>query len=160
MIRAVSVHDAEAICGIYNYYVENTAISFEQQPVSVPEMQKRIKKATLPWLVYEKDKTAVGYAYASQWKERNAYRYTMETTVYVSQTAVGQQIGTQLYEALLLALRDFPVHALIGVIALPNTASITLHEKLGFTKAAHFKEVGWKFNRWIDVGYWIKINRE
>lgn len=160
MIRTVDRDDAEILCNIYNYYIENTTISFELQPVSVPEMQKRIEKATLPWLVYEKNKTAVGYAYASQWKERSAYRYTIETTVYVSQTAVGQQIGTQLYEALLLALRDFSVHALIGVIALPNAASIALHEKFGFTKAAHFQEVGWKFNRWIDVGYWIKINRE
>lgn len=158
MIRAVDSDDAETLGNIYNYYVANTTISFEEQPVSVLEMEKRIEKATLPWLVYEKEKTAVGYAYANKWKERSAYRHTLEVTVYLSQTAVGQGIGTQLYEALLAALDDFAVHALIGVIALPNAASIALHEKLGFTKAAHFKEVGWKFNRWIDVGYWTKIS--
>ena len=157
MIRTVNSDDAEALCNIYNYYVENTAVSFEEQSVSVAEMQSRIEKAALPWLVYEMDKTAVGYAYASQWKTRSAYRFTAETTVYLVKTAVNQQLGTQLYKALLLALRDFPIHAVIGVIALPNPASIALHEKLGFEKVAHFKEVGWKFNRRIDVGYWELI---
>jgi len=157
MIRAVNGDDAEALCNIYNYYVENTVISFEEQPISVAEMQSRIEKTTLPWLVYEQGKTAVGYAYASQWKTRSAYRFTAETTVYLSKTAVNQQLGTQLYKALLLALRDLPIHAVIGVIAQPNPASIALHEKLGFEKVAHFKEVGWKFNRRIDVGYWELI---
>jgi len=157
MIRTVNSNDAEALCIIYNDYVENTTISFEVQPVTVADMKKRIETATLPWLVYEMDKTAVGYAYASKWKARSAYRFTAETTVYLSKTAVNQRIGTQLYEALLLALRDTPIHALIGVIALPNTASIALHEKLGYEKVAHFKEVGWKFNRRIDVGYWELI---
>ena len=157
MIRTVNSGDAKALCIIYNYYVENTAVSFEEQPVSVADMQERIKKAVLPWLVYEMDETAVGYAYASQWKTRSAYRFTVETTVYVEKTAVNQRIGRQLYEALLLALQHHPIHALIGVIALPNPASVALHEKFGFEKVAHFKEVGWKFGRWVDVGYWELI---
>ncbi len=157
MIRTVRPDDVQAICDIYNEYVAHTSITFEEQPVSTVEMQRRVEKGRLPWLVYEEGETAVGYAYAAQWKERSAYRHTVECTIYLAPEAVGRHIGTQLYDALFAALREFPIHALIGVIALPNAASIALHEKFGFEKAAHFREVGRKFNKWVDVGYWIRV---
>ncbi len=157
MIRTVRFDDVQAICDIYNEYVAHTSITFEELPVSTVEMQRRIEKVRLPWLVYEEGGTAVGYAYAAQWKERSAYRHTVECTIYLSPEAAGRQIGTQLYDALFTALREFPIHALIGVIALPNAASIALHEKFGFEKAAYFREVGRKFDKWVDVGYWIKV---
>ena len=159
MIRDVKGHDVAAICSIYNYYIENSVTTFEEQSVSVPEMKKRIKEITkeLPWLVYEENGSVLGYAYASKWKSRCAYRYSAESTVYLSRMSLGKGIGTQLYVALIDRLRRLSLHSVIGGIALPNPASVALHEKTGFEKVAHFKEVGWKMNRWIDVGYWELI---
>jgi len=159
MVRIVTAEDAGAICDIYNPYIKNTIITFEEEPVSTEEMENRILKVTssLPWLVYEMNGNVIGYAYADQWKSRSAYRYAVESTIYVNPRFTGQGIGRQLYESLIPELRRRSLHGVIGVIALPNPASIAFHEKMGFEKAAHFKEVGWKFNKWIDVGYWELI---
>jgi L-amino acid N-acyltransferase YncA len=159
MIRDVQGHDAAAICSIYNYYIENSVTTFEEHPVSVPEMKKRIKEITkeLPWLVFEEQGSVLGYAYASKWKSRCAYRYSAESTVYLSRMSIGRGIGTQLYEALIGRLRSLSFHSVIGGIALPNPASVALQEKRGFEKVAHFNEVGWKMSRWVDVGYWELI---
>ena len=162
MIRNAVLSDAVEICSIYNYYVNNTTITFEEIPVSVKEMEKRILGITsksLPWIVYESDKKIVGYAYASKWKERSAYRYTVESTVYLNKDELGKGIGSILYRNLLEELRNRNFHSVIAVIALPNEKSQKLHEKTGFTKAAYFSEVGFKFNKWLDVGYWeLKLN--
>jgi phosphinothricin acetyltransferase len=107
-----------------------------------------------PWLVAEVDGSLAGYAYASRWRERPAYRYTAESTIYLSQESGGHGYGSKLYNALLDELRAGGFHAVIGVITLPNPASIALHEKLGFSKVAHFSQVGYKFEHWLDVGYW------
>jgi L-amino acid N-acyltransferase YncA len=156
MIRDAKKNDAGAICEIYNYYVLNTIISFEETPASIEEMSRRIEEVILdlPWLVFEEEGKILGFAYATKWQTRRAYRHSVESTVYVSNEAVGLQIGEQLYEALILRLHDCDIHSVIGGIALPNVASENLHQKLGFEKVAQFKEVGWKFNKWIDVGYW------
>ncbi len=109
----------------------------------------------LPWLVAENDSgVVVGYAYASKWKGRCAYRHSAEVTVYLAPDAAAQGVGTRLYEALFSELRDRGIHTAIGGIALPNPPSVALHEKFGMKKVAHFAEVGHKFDRWIDVGYW------
>ncbi len=159
MIRAATVDDAGAICDIYNHYVRNTVITFEEEPVSAEGMRTRILEITaaLPWLVSEEDGQIIGYAYAGKWQGRCAYRFTVESTVYLDPRFKGRGAGTKLYEALISSLRLRSVHCVIGGVALPNPASVALHEKLGFTKAAHFKEVGWKFDEWIDVGYWELI---
>jgi phosphinothricin acetyltransferase len=156
MIRTATTTDAEQICNIYNEYIEHTCISFEEKPVSIKQMQQRIKdiKTSFPWLVFEVDQQILGYAYASTWKTRSAYRYSVESTVYLSANAAGQGIGSQLYSALIAELKETDAHSVIGCIALPNIASIALHEKMGFEKVAHFKEVGRKFDQWIDVGFW------
>ena len=161
MMRRAEKGDAKTICDIYNHYVENTIITFEEQPVSVEDMQDRIGEvsASFPWLVIERNRDVVGFAYASRWKSRCAYRYSVESTVYLSPDVTGLGIGRQLYSELISVLRDRAIHSVIGGIALPNPASVALHEKLGFGKVAHFAEVGWKFNRWIDVGYWELIIR-
>jgi len=96
----------------------------------------------------------LGYCYASKWKGRCAYRYSVESTVYLSPDATGKGIGSKLYGTLLAELRQRQFHTVIGGIALPNPASVALHEKLGFEKVAQFRQVGNKFGRWIDVGYW------
>ena len=156
MIRLASTSDAAAICDIYNYYVSNTCITFEETAVPVSEMAARIEDtmSSLPWLVWEESSAVVGYAYASKWKSRCAYRYTAESTVYLRQDVTGRGIGRKLYEQLVGDLRKAGMHSVIGGIALPNDASQRLHERLGFKKVAHFEQVGRKFNKWIDVGYW------
>lgn len=156
MIRPAATADAAAICAIYNHYVLETTITFEELPVTPEEMENRIGEtlASLPWVVWEHDGAIRGFAYASKWKGRCAYRHSAEVTVYLDPKFVGQGIGSRLYEALMADLGQRNFHAVIGGIALPNPASIALHERLGFRKVAHFEQVGWKFGRWIDVGYW------
>jgi L-amino acid N-acyltransferase YncA len=159
MIRDVQKNEEEAIRLIYNHYIRNSVITFEEEPVSLPEMQDRIETVTgeFPWLVFEENGRLLGYAYASKWKGRCAYRFTVESTVYISKESIGKGIGYQLYKALIDRITGLSFHSIIGGIALPNPASVALHEKLGFEKVAHFKEVGWKMGRWIDVGYWELI---
>ena len=96
----------------------------------------------------------MGYAYASPWRERAAYRHAVETTIYLESRFAGQGMGKRLYVALLQELRKLGLHTAFGVIALPNPASVALHEKCGFRKVGHLAEPGWKFERWVDVGYW------
>jgi phosphinothricin acetyltransferase len=157
MIRHAAHSDLEGVARIYNHYVLNAIATFEEEPISAGEMAGRraaIESAGLPWLVAEQGGQVVGYAYAGKWSGRCSYRFSVESTVYVDPAAVGQGVGTALYKVLLDTLRDKSVHVVIGGIALPNAASVALHERLGFQKVAHFREVGFKFNRWIDVGYW------
>ena len=159
-IRNVSEADAEAITGIYNHYITETIVTFEEEAVSPAEIRRRIlaaQSASRPWFVAGLGDEILGYAYGTGWKERRAYRYSVEVTVYVRPGHAGHGVGSKLYHRLLTALKDLGYHAAMGGIALPNEASIALHEKFGFTKTAHFKEVGFKFNRWIDVGYWQLI---
>ncbi|MGF1495181.1 MAG: GNAT family N-acetyltransferase [Microcoleaceae cyanobacterium] len=156
MIRAVEIQDIPAICQIYNHYIRNTVVTFEEVEVSVADIQGRIQAVIQShcWLVYVQQEQVLGYAYAKPWHSRSAYRFSVESSVYVDPEFVGRGIGRQLYQVLLGQLRQFQVRTVIGIIALPNPASIGLHEKFGFEQAAHFKSVGYKFNQWIDVGYW------
>jgi L-amino acid N-acyltransferase YncA len=155
-LRPCMPSDAASICGIYNHYVLETVVTFEEVPVQVEEMAQRIVDVTsrFPWLVCERDGVVCGYAYAGTWKERSAYRYSVESTVYLAPNVIGQGMGTLVYGALLDALRKTDVHCAVGGISLPNEASVALHEKLGFSKVGHFREVGRKFGKWVDVGYW------
>ncbi|MEQ9004155.1 MAG: N-acetyltransferase family protein [Pseudomonadales bacterium] len=156
-LRPATAADAEALARIYNPYILDTIITFEETAITAAEMARRVAEVDgygLPWLVAEHAGAVVGYAYATRWRTRHAYRFAVESTVYLGPEAIGRGIGTQLYEALFEALRQRGTHAVIGGIALPNDASVGLHEKLGMRKVAHFPEVGFKFGRWIDVGYW------
>lgn len=159
MIKDVSSSDAEEICEIYNHYVKNSVITFEENEVSTVDMESRIARVTakLPWIVFLEDEKILGYAYASEWKLRCAYKFSVETTVYLRSDARGKGIGTKLYQELINRLIKLDLHVAIGGIALPNDASIALHKKMGFEKVAQFKEVGYKFNKWVDVGYWELI---
>ena len=160
MIRSATHDDAESIARIYNHYILNTVITFEEDAVTPTEMAGRIGKvqgASLPYLVDERDGRVIGYAYAARWHDRSAYRYSVETTIYLDTGFVGKHIGSGLYTALLERLKASGKHVAIGGIALPNAGSVALHEKLGFEKVAHYREVGFKFNRWVDVGYWQHV---
>lgn len=156
MFRPCTPTDAGQICLIYNHYVRETVVTFEEVPVLETDMAQRIVDFTsrLPWIVWEEGGTILGYAYATPWKVRAAYRYAVECSIYLAQSATGRGLGTQLYKTLIAELRQRNVHCVIGGAALPNPASVTLHERLGFSKVAEFREVGFKFNRWIDVAYW------
>jgi L-amino acid N-acyltransferase YncA len=160
MLRSATLSDAGALADIYNLYVADTTISFEEEIVTPATMHERVSKVIdggLPWIVVEEDRIVRGYAYATPWRMRRAYRYSTETSVYVSKPHVGKGLGSLLYRDLLDRLSSCGVHVAIGGIALPNDASVALHEKLGFKKVAHFEEVGMKFGKWIDVGYWQKV---
>jgi len=157
IIRQADRSDAASIASIYNHYVAETVVTFDEQPISTEEMARRVEEvqaASLPWLVAEHDDRVVGYAYAAPWKRRAAYRFSVEITVYLDPNHFGRKLGTKLYNELFAILRNTQAHAVIGGIALPNDASVALHERFGMRKVAVFEEVGFKFNRWIDVGYW------
>ena len=161
-IRPASCADAELICAIYNHYVATTTIPFEEIPVSPAEMAQRIadvRAANLPWLVMLEGESLIGYAYATKWRVRAAYRYSVESSIYLDPQHAGKGAGRELYEALVDELRQRGLHLVIGGIAQPNEASVRLHERMGFRKVAHFNEVGLKFGRWVDVGYWqLQLN--
>jgi phosphinothricin acetyltransferase len=157
MIRPVQISDLSSIQDIYNYYIRETTATFEETQISEEDLAGRISKVEstgLPWLVAEHHGNIKGYAYATKWKERSAYRYSVEISVYVDRERQGQGWGTKLYQALFTQLQKLDIHLAIGGITLPNDASIALHEKFGMIKVAHFQEIGFKFEQWLDVGYW------
>lgn len=157
VIRDVNPADSTEIAEIYNHYILNSIITFEEDVVSPQVMAERFEEvlqSSLPWLIAELDGTVAGYCYATKWKGRCAYRYSVEITVYLHPEKTGLGLGHKLYSALMERLRGLGIRTVIGGIALPNDASIALHEKIGMQKVAHFREVGFKFGRWIDVGYW------
>lgn len=159
MIRLATLEDAKSICNIYNHYIKNTVVTFEEDEISVKDIEDRISEviSKYPWFVYIVNDTVVGYAYASDWKSRCSYRFSVETTVYLHPEYSGKGIGSELYKKLISELRKTNIHVAIGGITLPNDSSVALHEKFGFEKIGHFKEVGYKFNKWLDVGYWELI---
>jgi phosphinothricin acetyltransferase len=156
MIREATMKDSPAIAGIYNWYISNSTITFEEDEVEPGDMAQRMVVAdqTRPWLVLEIDGEILGFACAGLWRRRSAYRYARETSIYVHEQHFGKGYGRQLYERLLNELRQTDVNVVIAGIALPNERSIELHEKLGFEKVGHFHKVGKKFGKQLDVGYW------
>lgn len=162
IVRRVKPGDAAPIAEIYNFYVTNTHHTFETEAIDIAEMQKRIADASenYPYFVAENGGEIVGYAYAAQYKSRAAYKHSAEVSVYVKNALKQKGIGRALYEKLFAEISQTDIHALVAGIALPNRASIKLHERFGFEKTAHFREIGFKFGGWIDVGYWELINRK
>lgn len=156
VIRRVTPADADAITAIYNPYIEHSVISFEDTPLSTSDMAARIRdiSATHPYLVCEEGGAVLGYAYLHQWKERAAYRFAAEDSIYVRQGLERKGVGEALLRALLDEARNSRLHAVVAVITVPNAASIGLHEKLGFRKAGELRQMGRKFDAWLDVGYW------
>ena len=149
VIRPAIQADAACIAAIYNYYVANTIITFEQDVVSDDSMASRIEavgQVGLPWLVAEFEGGVQAYAYATEWKARFAYRYTVEVTVYVGRGSESLGFGSRLYAALFDALKASSVHVALAGIALPNDASVALHEKIGMKKVAKLEQVGYKLS--------------
>ncbi len=163
MIRPARLEDAEKITSIYNHYIKNSSATFEVEPISVSQMVMRIEecfKNDYCWLVAENDGQIIGYSYATQWKARSAYKHTVEASVYLAPESTGQGWGTKLFKELLETLKAQHIHAVIGSVALPNKTSIALLEKFGMEKVGHLKEVGRKFDQWVDVGFWLLILKD
>jgi phosphinothricin acetyltransferase len=155
IIRLAQESDAESLLRIYAPIVEQTAISFELTPPTVEEFHQRMRKVqeSHTWIVCEEGEI-LGYAYAHQFRPREAYDWTTETTIYV---AAGQQrrgVGYGLYASLLHALRMQGFCTAIAGVTLPNEASVRLHEKTGFKAIGTYHAVGYKFGKWHDVGFW------
>ncbi len=160
VIRSVIESDIKEITEIYNHYIANSVATFEQIAIDSEEMAKRIDASTsanLPWLVAENGTSVLGYAYATKWRVRSAYKHSVEITVYKSPNVQTKGVGSALYKVLFEELRKLSMHVVIAGISLPNPPSIALHEKFGMTKVAEFKQVGRKFDRWVDTGYWQKL---
>lgn len=159
MIRSVHVNDAKELAEIYNYYILYSTATFEETPIDGQEMKHRIQSiaSKYPWIVYEEQGKIIAYAYANEWKSRSAYKRTVESSVYVKQGEMSKGVGAQLYKELIQQLTDLGFHAVLGGITVPNPESIRFHEKFGFEKVGHLKQVGYKFEQWVDVGYWELI---
>jgi phosphinothricin acetyltransferase len=155
-VRAANESDAAAVQRIYAPIVERTATSFELVAPTVAEIAERIRAVTqsLPWLVAESSDGIVGYAYASRHAERAAYRWSVDVSIYVAESARGQRVGTQLYAALLDQLRGLGYVSAYAGVTLPNAASVALHESVGFTAIGTFPNAGFKFDKWHTVGWW------
>lgn len=160
LIRKVKLEDSRRICEIYNYYVENTAVTFETTPVPETEMKERINEiidSGFPYYVGEIEGKVVGYYYIHKWNGRCAYSSTKEVTIYLDKDCTGKGLGSTLYEHLFQNIDRENLHVLIAGICIPNEGSVKLHEKFGFKQSSHMKEIGWKFDKWQDVGHWLLI---
>jgi phosphinothricin acetyltransferase len=155
-IRAATLADAAGVASIYNWYVANTVITFEVDPVDPAEMERRMAStlAAHEWLVLERAGELLGFAYAGRFRERAAYAHATESTIYLRNGLQGQGLGRPLYAELIRRTFARGYRHLVGVIALPNPASVRLHEALGFLKVGHLVRIGRKLERWIDVGHW------
>jgi L-amino acid N-acyltransferase YncA len=156
-IRVAAAADAPRIAQIYAPIVRDTFISFETEPPDAAEIARRIAATlpTHPWLVAEHlDTGVIGYAYASRHQERAAYRWSANVTVYLDEAARGRGLGRRLYAVLVDLLRRQGFRSLFAGIALPNPASVALHEAVGFEPLGVYRDVGFKLGAWRDVGWW------
>lgn len=154
LFRPFAWSDVPAITAIYRHYVDETVITFETEPPSEAVMADRFGKLIdlgHPLIVAERDGTAIGYAYASFYRPRAAYRFTCEDSIYLSKEAVGQGLGGQLLDRLLAASAAAGFRQMLAVITAERANSIRLHEKAGFRKVGHYDAVGFKFDRWLDI---------
>ena len=157
LIRAATPADAEAIAAIYAPSVDDHSVSFEEHAPSPFEMADRIRKGDaegLPWLVADSEDWVMGFAFACAFHGRHAYRFTVETTIYVADDHLREGIGRQLYMALVRTLTAQGYTQAVAKIALPNEASIGIHEAVGFQRAGVLRSVGFKQGEWRDVGQW------
>ena len=154
--HAVAALDASACAAIYRPFVEFSVASLEERPPTENEFASRIERISrrYPWLVATLDGEVIGYAYASEHRERAAYRWAADVAVYVAGTHHRRGAGRALYDALLALLRRQGLHIACAGITLPNEASVALHQAFGFTAVGIYRRIGWKAGAWRDVGWW------
>jgi phosphinothricin acetyltransferase len=155
-VRAATAADAAAICAIYAPVVRDTVISFEAEPPDTAEIRRRmtVAQVRLPWLVAQESHGVIGYAYAAAFRGRDAYRWSVETSVYIAAPARRSGTARRLYAYLLDELRALGYVSAYAGIALPNEASVALHSSIGFSPVGVFTAAGFKHGRWVDVGWW------
>ncbi len=158
-IRLLTRNDAKDISGIYNYYIYNSIATFEESEVTIEDMAKRLEKIKQKHIgyVYEKEGSVLGYAYIDEFKGKSAYRKTCESTIYIKSDSLNLGIGRKLYSSLIASAREMNLHALVAVLACPNECSEKFHSSMGFSIHGRLKEVGYKFNKFIDISYWQLI---
>jgi L-amino acid N-acyltransferase YncA len=155
-IRRASAADAAAISKIYNAYILDTIVTFETAPLEVSDLKQRLEEKLVghDWIVAELNQQIVGYAYYGSFRPRAAYHHTVESTIYLSEENQGKGLGKTLYSALIRSAHEKGFREVIGVIALPNPASVALHKSLGFQEAGLLRGVGCKFGQYLDVSLW------
>ena len=154
LIRLAGPQDADAIAAIYRPYVEGSRISFEEEAPDAADIKRRMEFPLHPWLVAEEGERLLGYASSSAYHRRRAYRWTVETSVYLAAEVQGRGLGRQLLSRLLELITAQGYVTAIAAIALPNPVSVALHERLGFARAGLYRGVGFKLGEWTDVGLW------
>ena len=156
-IRLADLQDAPAMLNIYTPYVKDTLITFEYEPPALAEFSKRIeaRAGMLPWVVYEREGCVAGYAYASRFSEREAYSWTVETSVYIDKSLHGSGIGRRLYTALFAILRAQGCRNAYACITVPNPESEGFHEKMGFSRGGTLENVGYKFGEWRHIADYV-----
>ena len=152
-IRKATLDDAAALCNIYNYYIENTAITHETVILSVDDAKQKISEA-ISIYVGEIDGKIAGFYTTYPWINYGAYKTTVEASMFLDRDETGKGYGTQLFEHLLKNIDKTKTHVLLAIVAIPNEASVRLLEKFGFKQVSHLKEVGRKFDKWRDIGHW------
>jgi phosphinothricin acetyltransferase len=155
-VRSATDDDLVRVREVVNHYIEHSVFNFRTEPQSIDEMRALWARRhdRFPWLVAVVDGRVAGVAYAGPWNERDAYRWTVESTIYVDPSTHRRGVGDALYTELLDRLRRQGFHSAVAVIALPNDPSVRLHERHGFARAGHLREAGFKHDAWHDVGFW------
>jgi phosphinothricin acetyltransferase len=155
-VRSATDDDLVRVREVVNHYIEHSVFNFRTEPQSIDEVRALWARRhnRFPWLVAVVDGRVVGVAYAGPWNERDAYRWTVESTIYVDPSTHRRGVGDALYTELLDRLRRQGFHSAVAVIALPNDPSVRLHERHGFARAGHLREAGFKHDAWHDVGFW------
>lgn len=157
-VRAATAGDAAAIAAIYAPMVQHSPASFEEVPPDAAEVERRMRaRPPLPWLVAQSAERVVGYAYAAQHRQRPAYRWCADSSVYVHPSHHGNGVGRLLYARLVEEMTALGYVSLFAGIALPNEASVALHEAMGFRPVGVYRSVGFKHGRWRDVGWWQRM---
>lgn len=156
LVRLAHARDVPAILAIYAPFVRDTAVSFEYEPPTLAEMERRLRafQQEYPSLVCERAGQVAGYAYASRFRSRTAYQWTAEVTVYVHPDHQRRGVAGTLYRSLLDRLRVQGFRTAVAGITLPNAGSVALHESLGFQPVGVFQRVGFKHGQWHDTGWW------
>ncbi|MEZ5495591.1 MAG: N-acetyltransferase family protein [Gammaproteobacteria bacterium] len=159
IIRNVLNSDIPQVVEILNHYVRNDSCTFQINTYSISEISEKIAEITkvYPYIVMEEGNEVIGFAYASRWREKNAYDKSAETTIYLNPKHKYRGLGKILYQELIEQLREKNFRLLVACLTLPNPSSVRLHESLGFEKVGEFKDAGYKFNRWYNVGFWQKV---
>ena len=155
-IRAAEKKDCFAICEIYNFYIQNSVVTFDEQNMEISQWEEKLtylNKQKLPFIVAESDNgELLGFAYVAPWRQKSAYRTTVEDSIYLRAAATGKRVGTKLLEELLKLSKQVGVKEVVAVISDSGAeSSVRLHERFGFKKQGHLAKVGFKFDRWLGT---------